>query len=246
METGRSIQKTLGTCKLSLFPLPSGLEIEFTDFETDMTWLSGRHYVRLVTADNPSFMYHVLDRVEWGEIENGAMIRGRLGPSIVTIGYRLRDEPMRLEERTVVTNTASSQTQILSIRVGPSWTPPGFWPPIPCKPEGSQDDFRHLSETASMGRLVYFRGQAHWIISDGERFLAATKPQFNKGAEFPVDYLMSAGRTLIVIGGIKGVADVSHALRVEPGYELAGYMTKYFPGKGGFKEAMERSYSADD
>jgi hypothetical protein len=221
VSNGNPVQITLGNLKLSFYPLPSGPEIEFTDFATDISWLSGRHLTGLITVDNPSHMYTVLDRVECGEIENGLMIRAMLGPLTVTIGYRLRAEPNRLEERTVVANTSDRIVHISELRIGPTWCPPISW---------------MLND-----ELEIVHGEHGLIITDKKRYLYATEVRGkDKILRLPVTTWIGTGKyRKLAIGGIALNGKAPDGVCITHEYEIADDATVYHPGVGGPDEALE-------
>jgi len=123
----RPVQITVGPLKLSVEPVLSGPSIEFTDYETDISWLSGPPFINATIKGAPA-SHIALQNPAWSRSGDKSIeILGRLGDYAVTISYILLDNPPRLEERISVGNPADSETTFDRLRIGSVISPPKSW-----------------------------------------------------------------------------------------------------------------------
>ena len=255
------VQLTLSTCKLSLTPLPSGPLLEFTDFETDITWLSGPIYARLLIAENPSFAYHTLDSVRWEETEASLSVSGRLGPVDTRMSFHLKESPTRLEELITISNSSLNPISVSSLRIGSSWSPPktwwaywGYWRLGSFKAdsrkafsaEGSvsltnlQEQVQAASgDSATQLVPIGDSDDEGWVFCDEKRFLVLCRRVFPQSARCPLDILFPHRPTpTLIMGGIR-LPDHRGAQPqpLSPGLETVGDTTVFIPGRGGWDEA---------
>jgi hypothetical protein len=181
-------QITLGTCKFTIDPLPSGPQIEFTDFATDITWLSGPIFA------GSGAVHPRLSDVDWKATEKAITISGALGELAVEIAYEL--QPLaRLVERIAIFNPTNHRVEIADIRVGATWTPPlPWWAPwsdwhlVMVCAEGRSALGRSLSTLMELldldkpplepVRVIPEQiANAGWIFSDARRFLVIAKDE---------------------------------------------------------------------
>ncbi len=262
MERNQPVNITLGKCKLNWTPLPSGPELEFTDFETDITWLSGPLHAVLACADAPSHFYRALDGVEWEAAKTTLRIRGRLGPLNVTIGYRLLEAPVRLEELIVVSNPTEKNIEIKHLRIGMTWSPPKSWLSVwsdwrlaPLHPEFDPSHGTSFLEVQPLGLLIgghhgkrqlesTGRMGQEWIglmICDNKRFLTVIKESWGRRELCMFQEETFRKRKCLVMGGMyltKGLPPLYVPI-LQPNAEYASDVTVYLPGVGGFDDAVE-------
>lgn len=123
----RPVQITHGTLKLSVEPVLSGPSIEFTDYETDITWLSGPLFINATIKDAPASQI-ALQNSTWSlSDESSIEIVGRLGNYLVTIRYTLLDNPPHLEERISIGNPTETDEAFERLRIGSVISPPKSW-----------------------------------------------------------------------------------------------------------------------
>lgn len=271
LGTTRPAQITLSTCKLSLTPLPSGPLIEFTDFETDIAWLSGTIYARLVTVQNPSFAYHTLDRLDWKETQGSLAVSGRLGPVEVQLVHRLKENPIRLEQSIAVTNAGADPVGLALLRIGPSWTPPeswwaywGYWRlgafnpdnlgKFPARNTTSLSNLRERLKQVPPDPVAHVTavtdtGDGGWVFCDEKRFLVLCKQLLSHESPCPLDVVFpDRPAPMLVMGGIRfSEPRAPHHPVLDPGAGLQGHATMFIPGRGGWDEAAQsyRVYSGN-
>jgi hypothetical protein len=123
----RPAQITCGPLKLSVEPVLTGPSIEFTDYETDITWLSGPPFVNATIAGAPASQI-ALQNPKWSlSDERSVEIIGRLGNYVITITYSLLDNPPRLEEHISIENPTGTDTEFARLRIGSVISPPKSW-----------------------------------------------------------------------------------------------------------------------
>ena len=259
----RPVQITSGTCKFTIDPLPQGPRLEFTDFETDITWLSGYIYARLRKGGR-SRLSRGLDETSWVETGEGATVTGMLEGLQVRMTYRLAPSPTRLEESITITNPSEIGIDIAGIRVGLTWTPPQTWWSewsdwnllmIPYGFDPSTTEAMTVGR--SLGSLmelldadkptrdaVPVTAEGHmsggWIITDGRRFAVVAKDTRFRAEHCPLDiYHLKKLPPGLVVGGI-GLLDCEpqDLGRFEAKATWVGGPTVYIPGQGGWREGV--------
>jgi hypothetical protein len=262
------VQITLGTCKLSIMPLADGIELEFTDFATDITWLSGPLYSRLHSGSQGSFSYvRELRDLTWDIEGESIIINASLGGTGVEFRYQLQSPPIRVEETISLRNPADSPLEIHRLRLGPTWSPPLAWWSewagwnVVMIPQGfglaceesmtigrSLASLRDCMEPDKPSRdavpvVPESMGTGGWIFSDEIRFLAVAKnpaPAMASGL-CPMDiFHLPKCPPSLVMGGIsrKG-ASADKPIVFESGQKVIFPPTVLIPGTGGIRDAVD-------
>jgi hypothetical protein len=256
-------QITLGTLKLTIENLPEGPIIELTDFETDVTWLSGSIYARLKRPD--SEMVKGLKSISWEAKKDIIKVQGLLDNLNVAISYRLVENPDRLEERIEIFNPCDTPSEHEYLRVGSTWSPPlSWWAPwsdwgIIMIPEGYNSiysdiatvggPFSMLTDVLEPERFIEDARpvisddveNAGWVVSDEKRFNAIAKlPQHdNEFCPLDIYHILKQPWTLVT-GGIEYRDRLPLDLEeIKPQGLFKGGPTIFIPGIGSWQEALE-------
>jgi hypothetical protein len=252
-------QLTLGNVKLSVQLLPSGPHIEFTDYETDITWLSGP--VAVMASPAGSGWSHIALRdVSWRAENDGISISGRIEDAEVAIEFRLADGPARLVEKTAISNPSDAPVSFELLRIGATWSPPrswwqywGYWrllklttdfnpdADLPRQPGQKLSSIAEMLEKrtdADRGLPVALddeRDSVGWILSDDKRFLLMLKDSRDAAVSFLLDVLDSKPSPTLVMGGI---GRIGRTVAITPRSSLGASPTLLIPGNGGWLAAI--------
>jgi len=257
-------QLTLGNVKLSVQLLPFGPHIEFTDYETDITWLSGPVTVMASPAGSGWSIIALRD-VSWRATDDRIAISGRIETAEVVIEFRLADGPARLVEKTAISNHSEEPLSFELLRIGATWSPPkswwqywGYWrllklttdfnpsADLPRQPGQKLSSIAEMLEKrtdAERGLPVAVdeeRDSLGWILSDEKRFLLMLKDWRDTGESFLLDVLDSKPSPILVMGG---VGRIGETIEIGAGSSLTASPTLLIPGNGGWQEAV-KAYAA--
>lgn len=231
-----SAQITRGPLKLSVEPLPIGPYIEFTDYETDISWLSGPLYVNATIREAPASQIALQNPIWKKKGEHTIEILGRLGDFAVTIDYSLLENPPRLEERISIGNPTDNEISFDRLRIGSVMSPPkswwkywAYWRLTLISPETDRERLSGVRLSSLIEDIRSQKGDDSVradikgaILTDDKRFLSITG---DKGIHLKI--IDSKPTPIIVAGGIVD-AEVRQA------------STTYIPGTGGMEEAKCR------
>jgi hypothetical protein len=263
------VQITLGTCKFSIMPLADGIELEFTDFATDITWLSGPLYARLhlgLCQDSFSYVRELTD-LTWDIEGDSVVIHCALGGIGIEFRYRLESPPIHVEETISIRNPADSPLEMHRLRLGPTWSPPLAWwtewagwnvVMIPlgfglsCKESmtigRSLASLRDCLEPGKPSRdavpvVPESLGTGGWIFSDESRFLAVAKSPVPDvaGGFCPVDifHLPKCPPSLVMGGISRKGASADKPIIFESGQKTIFPPTVFIPGIGGIRDSVD-------
>ena len=264
MESTRPVQLTLATVKLSLEPTPSGPILEFTDYGTDITWVSGRIFAMLSGTDESPCSHIALQNSSWEILNDNLNLEGAVGDIKVRLFYHLSDDPLRLEERISISNPGNKPIVFDRFRIGPTWSPPatwwqywGYWRLMKIDedfdPESDpgrlpgeklstvRDMLRRVEK--SRGRIpvpVEFESEAKgWIFTDERRYLLVLKESSEIDEVCNLDVLENKPAPSFIMGGISNVVKgLDWARQLNPGMRWESGTTIYAPGTGGWSEAI--------
>ncbi len=269
MERIRPVQLTLGTVKLSLEPIASGPFLEFTDYETDISWMSGRIFAMLSATDKSPCSHIALQETSWEINEQELVMEGTIGDIEVRLRYNLTDNPIRLEESVSISNPGNVPIMFDRFRIGPTWSPPatwwqywGYWRLMKIDDEFDPESYpgrlpgeklssikdRLSRVEKSRGRIpvpVEFESEARgWIFSDERRYLVILKEPEEIDEVCNLDIIDNKPAPSFIMGGISNITKgLDWARQLNPGKRWESGTTIYAPGIGGWAEAFSK-YSA--
>jgi len=233
------LQLTLDSCKLSILPCPSGPVIEFTDYLTDITWLSGRIYLNATGDANYLCSHIALNDPSWHADEHEVHINGTAGDLAVELSYSLSSMPgiensVYMKERIRITNPGSKPVAFERFRLGPTWSPPkswwvywGYWrllkiddnfdPSVepPDSPGEKLNDIRDRLKKVMKARgklpvpIGYGPDASGWIFCDNKRFLLVLKESTETDEVCLLDILQDKPVPAFIMGGIGNVIENS-------------------------------------
>jgi hypothetical protein len=269
MDPTGPIQLTHETCKLAILPCPSGPIIEFTDYATDISWLSGRIYLNASGEPNQNCSHIALNEPSWSIVGDEIRIIGLAGGLKIELHYKLTafegiENSTHVEERITVSNPGAQPIAFERFRIGPTWSPPrtwwvywGYWRLLKLDPDtGSEKIGRTPGEKLSdlkdrldkvakaRGRLPvpvdYGADATGWIFSDEKKFLLVMKESSEADELCLLDMLDEKPVPTFIMGGIGNVAGGSGWPRqLNPGKSWSSGMTMFIPGVGGWGCAMD-------
>ncbi len=250
------LQLTLGNFKLSLEPSRSGPILEFTDYGTDITWLSGRIHVAATVTGIPRLSHIALENVTWFGTDDGITIQGNIAHADIELNYKLLDDPVRLEEKITISFQSEKPVGFDVFRIGLSWSPPeswwqywSYWNLFRLKPGEDEFDpssmpvekFNEIKErlsneknkTGMCSMRVDIEGCAGWIFSDDRRFLLVFRSsngrERKRDEKCPLDVIDSKPSPTFIMGGEdnnEGIETVT--------------TTTFIPGSGGCGEGYRK------
>jgi len=245
-----SHQLTLGSCKLSVDVALSQPVLEFTDYSTDITWLSGRAFLVAAGTEGSrlsriSIRYATIDVTR-----DSIMLSGNNDSIDVGLHFTLIDAPVRLDLSVSLSKPVRCPDDYLVFRLGPTWTPPeswwkywSYWRMVKLTDKTDQSDEPPgltgeklgsvLERLAKDGRHIAGMpatadeevDATAWIFSDERRFLIMLREPGDERAICPLDLLLHHRPPTFIMGGV--------------GPNESRASTVFIPGKGGWAEAFD-------
>jgi len=258
----RPEQITSGSLKLSIEPHRYRTHIELTDYETDITWLSGPVYMTLTFDENPSCSFISGEADTLSKSENSLTLTSRIGDLGIVSEFHFADSPQSLTFTSGIHNGSGRMLTVAHARIAPSWSPPESWwkywaywkiSKLQVSPTGTDiDPGRKLCDirdeaVSAIGKgafvpmaLLDEKESAGCIVHDGRRYLLVTSGEIPGVRPISLDITSPGTEPMFLIDGF-GVTNPARKgpIALNPGESIASVPTILVPGSGTLQDAVD-------